>query len=53
MKGENSLTNKENKEVFKNKDTTKQKQLNQKTADLRKDDQENISLLRIIFIKKK
>ena len=30
MKGENSLTNKENKEVFKNKDTTKQKQLNQK-----------------------
>ena len=42
MKGENSLTTKETKEVFENKDTTKQKHLNQKdrekTTDLRKDD---------------
>ena len=42
MKGENSLTTKETKEVFENEDTTKQKHLNQKdrekTADLRKDD---------------
>ena len=48
MKGENSLTTKETKEVFENKDTTEQKHLNQKdrekkTADLRKDDLKHIT----------